>query len=285
MDEPPIWLPDPADVATAQVTEFARLAGERAGRDLSDYAELLRWSIEDVAGFWGCVWDYFDVIAERGSNVVLADASMPGARWFPDARLNYVDQVFRDRADDEIALLELDESGRYREVTWAQLRAQVAALAAALRGYGVDVGDRVVGYLPNGSEAVIAFLATASLGAIWSACGMDYAPTAALGRFGQLEPVVLVTADGYHNGGTRYDRSEAVAQLRAELPTLRATIAVERVEAEPMFDTVRWADLVSGAHSLTSTAVPFDHPLWVLFSSGTTGLPKGIVHGHGGVLL
>jgi acetoacetyl-CoA synthetase len=285
VDEPPIWLPDPADVAAAQITEFARLAGERAGRDLTDYTELLRWSVEDVAAFWGCVWDYFDVIGERGSDVVLADASMPGARWFPDARLNIVDQVFRERPDDEIALLELDESGRYDELTWAHLRARVAALAAALRDFGVSVGDRVVGYLPNGSEAVIAFLATASIGAIWSACGMDYAPTAALGRFGQLEPVVLIAADGYHNGGRRYDRSEAVAQLRRELPTLRVTVAVERVEAEPMLDTLRWANLVDGAHELAPTAVAFDHPLWVLFSSGTTGLPKGIVHGHGGVLL
>ena len=285
MDQPPIWVPDPADVASAQVTDFARLAGQRAGRDFTDYAELLRWSVEDVAGFWGCVCNYFDVIASGEDDVVLADASMPGARWFPDARLNYVDQVFRDRPDDDIALLELDESGRYREVTWTQLRTQVAALAAALLDYGVGLGDRVVGYLPNGSEAVIAFLATASIGAIWSACGMDYAPTAALGRFGQLEPVVLVAADGYHNGGTRYDRTDAVTQLRAGLPTLRATIAVERVEAEPMLDTVRWGDLVSGTHSLTTTPVPFDHPLWVLFSSGTTGLPKGIVHGHGGVLL
>jgi acetoacetyl-CoA synthetase len=281
-----MWLPDPADVAAAQITAFAKLAGDRIGRDLHEYADLLAWSTDDIVGFWRCVWDYFDVVAEARGETVLAASTMPGAAWFPDARLNYVDQVFRDRPDDGIALVELDEDGTYRELTWLQLRQQVAAVAATLRDLGVAVGDRVVGYLPNSAHAAIAFLATASIGAIWSACGMDYAPSAALGRFTQLEPVALFAADGYRNGGKTYDRTGAIAQLRAELPTLRATVAVDRLGRAPIPDSLAWSDVVErGSSDLVSVAVPFDHPLWVLFSSGTTGLPKGIVHGHGGVLL
>ena len=231
-----------------------------------------------------CVWDFFDVVAEVRGDTVLADEAMPGADWFPGTRLNLVDQVFRDRPDAEIAIHERDESGRSVDVTWAQLRASVASVADTLREHGVGVGDRVVAYLPNSSEAVVAFLATASLGAVWSACGMDYAPTAALGRFAQLDPVVLFAADGYRNGGRVHDRRDAVAEVRAGLPSLRATIAVDRLGAT-LPDTVPWEDACSRPAQLSTTPVDFAHPLWVLFSSGTTGLPKGIVHGHGGVLL
>ena len=281
-----MWLPDPADVAAAQITAFAKLAGDRAGRDLHDYAELQAWSTEDLTGFWRCVWDYFDIIAQTGSDTVLGTEAMPGATWFPGARLNYVDQIFRDRPADGVAVLELDEAGQYRELTWAQLCAQVASVAAWLRDIGVGEGDRVAGYLPNSAHAVIAFLATASIGAVWSACGMDYAPSAALSRFAQLEPVVLFAADGYFNGGRTYDRTEAVAQVRAGLPGLRVTVSVDRLGARQIPDAQHWADIAEGRScDLAAASVPFDHPLWVLFSSGTTGLPKGIVHGHGGVLL
>ena len=215
-----MWLPDPDDVAAAQLTAFAKLAGDRAGREFADYAALLAWSTDDVAGFWRCVWDYFDIIAESGSDTVLGNDTMPGAVWFPGARLNYVDQVFRDRPDDGVAVLELDETGAYRELTWAQLRQQVAAVAATLRELGVGVGDRVVGYLPEqrrgGRSRSSPPRASARSG---RRAGMDYAPSAALGRFGQLEPVVLFAADGYRNGGKVYDRAEAVAQVRAGLPT------------------------------------------------------------------
>ncbi|MDQ6849712.1 MAG: acetoacetate--CoA ligase [Actinomycetota bacterium] len=281
----PIWTPDPEVAASAPITEFARLAEQCTDRSLADYDALLSWSVEDLDGFWRCLWDYFDIRAASGSDTVLASDEMPGARWFPGAKLNYVDQVFRDRPPDGVAIVEVDEAGRHNELSWAQLHNQVAALAATLRTKGVAAGERVVAYLPNGIEAVVAFLATASIGAIWSACGMDYAPTAALGRFGQLEPVVLVTADGYQNGGKTYDRGEAVAEIRAGLPSLRATIAAERNRAAAPPDSLAWSDATSGSAELTATPVPFDHPLWVLFSSGTTGLPKGIVHGHGGVLL
>jgi acetoacetyl-CoA synthetase len=281
-----MWTPGPDDVANARITEFARFAGDRHGREFDDYAQLLAWSAGDVAAFWRCVWDFFDIVAEAGSDTVLADDSMPGAIWFPRARLNLVDQVFRDRPPDEVAIVETDETGRRAQFTWAQLRDRVACVADLLRAQGVGAGDRVVAYLPNSAEAVIAFLATAGIGAIWSACGMDYAPSAALGRFGQLEPLVLFAADGYRNGGKVYDRTDAVAQVRAELPSLRATIAVDRLGTARIPDARAWSEVAeAGSSDLASIAVPFDHPLWVLFSSGTTGLPKGIVHGHGGVLL
>jgi acetoacetyl-CoA synthetase len=280
-----MWTPDPDVVSRARVTSFAELAGSRTGRDLTAYADLWQWSVEDLDGFWRCVWDFFDIRGEAGSDVALAEAAMPGARWFPGARLNLVDQVFRDRPDADVALLEIDEAGRHVELTWAGLRAAVASVAEVLREQGVGPGDRVVAYLPNSAEAVVAFLATAGIGAIWSACGMDYAPTAALGRFGQLEPLVLFAADGYRNGGKVYDRVAAVDEVRAGLPSLRATIAVDRIGAGPIGDALPWTDVCARPATLQTTAVAFDHPLWVLFSSGTTGLPKGIVHGHGGVLL
>ena len=281
----PIWTPDPAAVESARITTFARFAEDRTGSSFPDYGALLRWSVDDLAGFWRCIWDYFDILAASTSDTVLADDTMPGAVWFPGAELNFVDQVFRDRPADGIAIIEVDENGRHNELTWTQLRSQVAAFAATLRDQGVTLGDRVVAYLPNGVEAVVSFLATASIGAIWSACGMDYAPDAALGRFTQLEPIVFVTADGYRNGGKPYDRGEAVASIRAGLPTLRATVFANRMDQPRPVDSIAWDDAVSGVHELASTPVPFEHPLWVLFSSGTTGLPKGIVHGHGGVLL
>jgi acetoacetyl-CoA synthetase len=281
----PLWTPDPDDVARARITDFARFAENRTGREFPDYAAQLAWSVEDVGAFWRCLWDYFDVRADATTDITLATDTMPGARWFPGALLNYVDQVFRGRPATEVAVIESDEDGRHHEITWAELRHQVGAVSGELRAAGVGVGDRVVAYLPNGVEAVVAFLATASVGAIWSACGMDYAPSAALGRFGQLEPLVLVAADGYRNGGKLYERTDAVAAVRAGLPTLRASIAVDRIGTAPPPGSIPWADAIGRSAELTTTPVPFDHPLWVLFSSGTTGLPKGIVHGHGGVLL
>ena len=218
-----MWTPDPDDVRTAQITEFARLAAARTGRRFDDYDALLRWSTDDLRGFWRCIWDFFDIAAEQGSETVLVDERMPGARWFPDARLNYVDQVFRDRPDDGIAIHEFDETGHAAAITWSQLRSRVAAVQRELQRHGVGVGDRVVGYLPNNATAVVAFLATASLGAIWSACGMDYAPSAALGRFGQLEPLILFAADGYTNAGKRYDRTSAVAELQGRAAQLESS--------------------------------------------------------------
>jgi len=266
----PQWQPTERDIADARVTDFARFVQQRTGAPIADYRALWQWSVDDPAAFWGALWEYFDLGDPPDS--VLESAEMPGARWFPGVRLNYVDQIVRNARTDRPAILHVSEGDEVTELSWHQLLARTAAFAQTLRSHGVTAGDRVVGYLPNIPEAVVAFLASASIGAIWSACGQDHSAKAALDRLGQLEPVVLVTADGYRYGGKTHDKRDDVAALQAGLPTLRATVLASELTAE-------------GADQLETVPVDFDHPLWILFSSGTTGLPKGIMHGHGGVVL
>ena len=267
----PQWQPTERDIADARVTDFARFVQQRTGAPMADYRSLWQWSVDDAAAFWGALWEYFELgdLPDR----VLDNAEMPGARWFPGVRLNYVDQIVRNARTDRPAILHVSEDGQITELSWHELLRRTAAFAQTLRSHGVMTGDRVVGYLPNIPEAVIAFLATASLGAIWSACGQDYSAKAALDRLGQLEPVVLVTADSYRYGGKTHDKRDDVAALQAGLPTLRATVLASALTAE------------TDTNELDTVPVEFDHPLWILFSSGTTGLPKGIMHGHGGVVL
>ncbi|MFF4691891.1 acetoacetate--CoA ligase [Streptomyces sp. NPDC001307] len=282
----PFTTPDPQAVAGSRIADFAR----QAGLDGSDYAALHHWSVTDLEGFWGAVWEYFGIDADTPYERVLAEETMPGARWFPGATLNYAHHALRHIADDGVAILALDETGAGYEVSGKQLRSQVASVAATLRDLGVGQGDRVVGYLPNTPHAIVAFLAAASLGAVWSVCGQDYAPRAAADRFSQLEPTVLIAADGYLFNGNTHDRREAALELARTLPTLKATLLVDHMGLPWPPENhhsliIPWEDAATRTEELTFAPVPFDHPLWVVFSSGTTGLPKGIVHGHGGVLL
>ncbi|CAM3972634.1 acetoacetate--CoA ligase [Nocardia ninae] len=282
----PQWVPTEQDIADARITDFARFVTARTGRAVPDYHALWQWSVAEIAEFWHAVWDYFELGDTAGE--VLADAEMPGAQWFPGTRLNYVDQVVRQFRTDRPAIVAISEDAERREVSWVELIDHTAALARTLRDLGVQPGDRVAGYLPNIPETVIAFLATASIGAVWTACGQDYSPKAALDRLGQLEPTVLITVDGYRFGGKAHDKRADIAALQAGLGTLRGTIAVSQLGLD-VAEATPWRDAIASDEAapavIETETVDFDHPLWIVFSSGTTGLPKGIVHGHGGVLL
>lgn len=292
VDQPspaPVWTPDPDVAARSALAAFTRRVEATYDVRLPAYQDLWRWSIDHLGEFWDLVWQDGGVAGRRGDGPALASETMPGAVWFPGSTLNYVDQVFDGRPADGVAVVEATEEGHSAEISWAELEQRTANVAAALRDLGVVPGDRVVGYLPNGSAAVVAFLATASLGAIWSACGPDYAAAAAANRLAQLEPTVLVCADGYHFGGSRHDRREEAVELAGLLPTVRAVLHVSHLGEPPLdfgLPLTTWESVTARpAPPLQPVAVPFEHPLWVLYSSGTTGVPKGLVHSHGGVVL
>ncbi|SMX85047.1 acetoacetate--CoA ligase [Brevibacterium aurantiacum] len=295
MTAEPIWLPDPDQTPRPQIADFIDFANQRTGQAMAGFDDLWQWSVSDLDGFWGAVWDFFDVIADEPYTEVLADRSMPGATWFPGTRLNYAEHALRagldDALADEPAIITIKESGERTEITWRELRRQVGTLAAWLRGQGVEQGDRVVGYLPNTHHTLIAFLASASLGAIWSACAQDYAAEGAGTKLGQLEPKVLFAADGYLWNGQAFDRRDQVADLANRMPSLRAVVGVGNLGEEfidehgQITNLTTWDDVASGNVEPEFARVDFDTPLWVLYSSGTTGIPKGIVHSHGGVVI
>ncbi len=287
----PLWEPSAELVERSRLTEFRRWLRAERGLEFDDYDGLWQWSVDDLDGFWGAIWDFFEVRADGDRATVLASREMPGARWFPDTRLNYAEHVFAGKDDGETAILHASELRELDELSWGELRTQVAACAAALRGLGVGRGDRVVAYLPNIPEAIVAFLASASIGAVWSSCSPDFGPASVVDRFAQIEPKVLFAVDGYRYGGKDFDRRETIAQLQEAMPSLVRTVVLPYLDPAPdlsaLAATTTWDELrTAGAGAeLSFERVPFDHPLWVLYSSGTTGLPKAIVQGQGGILL
>ncbi len=292
-----LWEPTDEIVAQAKLTRYLDWLG-RAG---AGYEEVWQWSVDRPAEFWTTIWEYFDVLGDRADGPVIT-GTMPQAEWFAGSTINYAENALR--RTEGVAAIFVSEDGARQELTWAELREDVARVRAGLVRLGVQRGDRVAGYLPNIPQALIAFLATASLGAVWSAGSPDFGVPSIIDRFKQIEPKVLIAVDGYHYNGKSYDRSAAVNEIAAGLPSLRATVwipylsavedgrAPQRAEPAPADtrelphgEVIGWEGLRAQSAPLEFERVPFDHPLWILYSSGTTGLPKPIVHGHGGVVL
>jgi acetoacetyl-CoA synthetase len=286
-----LWEPSAEAIERSTMTRYMHWLAAERGLERATYADLWRWSVDELEDFWASIWDYFEVQASKPYDAVLPDRSMPGARWFAGAELNYAEHLFRDKPDDEVAILGASELRDLSELTWGELRDRVASVAAGLRALGVGPGDRVVAYLPNIPETIVAFAATASVGAIWSSCSPDFGASSVVDRFAQIEPKILFAVDGYRYGGRDFDRLDTVAGLQREMPTLERTVILPYLDADPdlgrVENAIRWDELAAKGEgsALAFEPVPFDHPLWVLYSSGTTGLPKAIVQGHGGILL
>ena len=285
-----LWEPPAGLAERARISHYRRWLAAERGLPLpgAGYQPLWEWSVSDPAGFWDSLWDYFGVLGERGDGPVLTGTSMPEVSWFPGATLNYARNALRTALTDpdRVALIACSEDGSRQQISYGQLAAEVARVRSGLRALGVGKGDRVAAYLPNIPAAVIGLLATASLGAIWSSCSPDFGAHSVIDRFAQITPKVLLAVSGYRYNGKEFSRAGALAEIVSALPGLRAVIMISSgggAVAGPA--TYSWDELPGGQEELSFTEVPFGHPLWVLYSSGTTGLPKAIMHSHGGIVL
>jgi acetoacetyl-CoA synthetase len=276
-----LWSPSEELRERATLTRYMRWLAAERGVQTGDYHALWRWSVGDLEGFWSSIWDFFGVEAETPAERVLGARAMPGAEWFPGARLSYARHIFRGRDADAPAIHHASELRELSTLSWGELADLTTRIAGGLRELGVGRGDRVVAYMPNVPEAIAAFLACASIGAVWSGCSPDFGARSVVDRFAQIEPKVMIAVDGYRYGGRDFDRRDTVEGIAAQIPSL------ERVVRLGYLDGTGWEEgfLADPGPPLEFEPLPFDHPLWVLYSSGTTGLPKAIVHGQGGILM
>lgn len=287
-----IWRPPDRFQQESNLKRYIDWLKEERNLSFKDYEELWEWSVTDLEGFWESLWFFFNIRASRPYTKILKNTVMPGAEWFSGAELNYAEHVFSNHDIHGPAIVHASELRALSTLSWQELKEQVASFAAALKSMGIEPGDRVVAYMPNIPEAIIAFLATASIGAIWSSSSPDFGSLSVINRFEQVEPTVLIAVDGYRYQGKDYDRLEVVQEIQRAIPTLKRTVIVpylsgRNYDSLPLQKTLLWHELIQtySGSELSFTHVPFSHPLWILYSSGTTGLPKAIVQGHGGILL
>jgi len=282
----PLWEPDARRIKDSNITKFidAHFPGKPHAR--ADYEAVWRWSVDSLDPFWRAVWENGKVVSSGDYTSAISDTRMPGATWFDGTALNYAEHALRPNGSSGPAIIHADESGETREISWTELRRQVASAAAAFERLGVSKGDRVAGYILNVPESVVSMLAAASVGAIWSGCSPDFGAPSVKDRFKQIRPKVLVASTGYRYGGKEFDKRDTVKDVVSALPSLEATVLTSgSARPEGVGRTVEWEEITRGKEKLEFVRVPFGHPLWILYSSGTTGLPKPIVHGHGGILL
>ncbi len=280
MNEPELlWTPSEERVERAELTRYQAWLAESRGLRFGSYEQLWQWSVDDLAAFWYSLVEFFQIRFEELGSAVLGSSQMPGAEWFPGSRLSYAEHIFRGKDPDAVALQSASELRPLSEWTWDRLRSEAAAIASGLRALGVGSGDRVAAYLPNIPETVAAFLACSSIGAIWSSAAPEFGARSVIDRFAQIEPKVLLAVDGYRYGGKDYSRRDTVREIADSMPSLRRAVTLGYLDGSG------WEDGFLGSDPLAFAQLPFDHPLWVLYSSGTTGLPKPIVHGAGGILL